>query len=339
MTPSGLSALLDRFGPLRAGVVGDFAVDCYYTLQTETGETSLETGLPVFWGGQMRTAPGGAGNVVQNLAALGVGSIRAFGAVGPDVFGRELRYLLDRAGVDTTGLLTVNTDWDTCVYTKPLRHGTEQNRLDFGTHNRLPAAPFDRLLAALEGALPALDVLIINQQFPNPLLNVDRTVRLNALLRRFPACQVVADMRHVGHCLRQIPLKVNTAELARMLAVPEEPEENEAWCVQSARRLSARLDAPILVTRGAAGMLHVDGPEVAAVAGIALPGPLDPVGAGDTVVAAYAASRGAGAAPAQAIAVANLAAAVTVQKLGQTGTARPPEMLALLERVSQPAQS
>jgi bifunctional ADP-heptose synthase (sugar kinase/adenylyltransferase) len=53
------------------------------------------------------------------------------------------------------------------------------------------------------------------------------------------------------------------------------------------------------------------------------------VGAGDTVVAAFSACIGAGATPAQAIAVANLAAAVTVQKRHQTGTASLPEILNL----------
>lgn len=326
MTDFDLPTLFDRFRTLRAAVIGDFAVDCYYTLQTETGENSLETGLPVHWGGRMQTSPGGAGNVVQNLAALGVGAIRAFGAVGPDAFGRELRHLLQRVNVDTSGLLTVETGWDTCVYTKPMREGREGNRLDFGTQNALSEAVFGQLLAELERALPTLDVLILNQQFPAPLLDAARTVRLNELLLNHPNCQYVADMRHVGHHLRQIPLKVNTAELARMLNVPEASEEDEDWCRQHSRQLAGRLSAPVILTRGAAGILYVDTAESASVAGLPLAGPLDTVGAGDTVVAAYAACRGAGARPPEAIALANLAAAVTVQKLGQTGTANREEI-------------
>jgi sugar/nucleoside kinase (ribokinase family) len=56
--------------------------------------------------------------------------------------------------------------------------------------------------------------------------------------------------------------------------------------------------------------------------------PLDIVGAGDAFLAWLAAGLSAGAAPAEAGALANLAAAVTVEKLNQTGTASPDEILA-----------
>lgn len=85
----------------------------------------------------------------------------------------------------------------------------------------------------------------------------------------------------------------------------------------------------MLITRGPAGVLYLDDIGMHQVEGLPLQGELDTVGAGDTVVATWAACIGAGATPAQALEVANLAAAVTVQKLAQTGTASLPEILAL----------
>jgi len=55
------------------------------------------------------------------------------------------------------------------------------------------------------------------------------------------------------------------------------------------------------------------------VPGIEILGPVDPVGAGDSFLAATAASVAGGATPAEAAEIGNFAAAVTVQKLQQTG--------------------
>ena len=330
MTYSELTELFAQLAHLRIGVVGDFAVDFYYEVQKTTGETSLETGLDVHWGRCPRTAPGGAGNVVQNLAALGVGRVSTFGGVGDDLFGREMRALFDALRVDTTHLRTMAPGWDTCTYTKPLRPTGEDHRLDFGTHNRVTDADFTALLAGLESALPSLDALILNQQFPNPLLDEARLNRLQEVLARFPAVRVVADLRDFGRAVRGATLKVNTAELARLLGTP--PADNGETCVTQARWLHDLTGGPVAVTRGAEGILYVDDRETVAVSGLPLTGPLDPVGAGDTVVAALTAALAAGASPAQALHLANRAAAVTVRKLGQTGTASPDEILALSRR-------
>jgi bifunctional ADP-heptose synthase (sugar kinase/adenylyltransferase) len=63
--------------------------------------------------------------------------------------------------------------------------------------------------------------------------------------------------------------------------------------------------------------------------GLQLDGKIDPVGAGDTFLSCFAANISAGASMNAAAFVANVAAAVTAQKLFQTGTANPEEILAL----------
>ena len=85
----------------------------------------------------------------------------------------------------------------------------------------------------------------------------------------------------------------------------------------------------MFVTRGARGILTVAGTGVHLVPGIQVLGKTDTVGAGDTVTAALALCLGAGCSPAEAAGFANLAAAVTVQKIFQTGTASPEEVLAV----------
>lgn len=329
MTAADINALFQRVSTVKVGVIGDFALDLYFTLQTHTGERSLETGRDVFWGSSPNASLGAAGNVVQNLAALGVGSIQAVGCVGDDLFGREMRHLFAKLGVHRKYLHTHTGQWDTCLYTKPNLNGQEANRIDFGTANTLPDPVFADLLAGLEQLLPTLDVLVVNQQFANPLLSKGRVSLLNHLIARFPTVQFVADMRDVGKLIRGATLKVNTAELAKFLNVdlPDQPDMD--WCIRHGNAFRQQSEGPLLITRSQVGILYIDQYETQSVEGLPLPGELDPVGAGDTVVATWAACRGAGATPAQALEMANLAAAVTVQKLNQTGTATLPEILAL----------
>lgn len=329
MTTSEINALFQRFATINVGVIGDFALDLYFTLQTQTGERSLETHRDVFWGSRPRASLGAAGNVVQNLVALGVANCRVIGCVGNDLFGREMQYLLNSLGVDTQYLHTLDTGWDTCLYTKPNLNGQEANRIDFGVANQLSDALFANLMTGLEEALADLDVVVINQQFANPLLNKDRMDVVNDLMIRFPNVRFLADMRDVGTLVRGATLKVNTNELANFLTidVPESPDLD--WCVCHGNAFREQSGGPLLITRGEEGILYLDDQETQFVKGLPLRNELDTVGAGDTVVAAWAACLGAGATPAEAVQIANLAAAVTVQKLNQTGTASLPEILAL----------
>ncbi|GAB4056165.1 bifunctional heptose 7-phosphate kinase/heptose 1-phosphate adenyltransferase [Spirosoma litoris] len=329
MTSTAIQTLFQRFAGLKVGVIGDFAIDLYFTLQTQTGETSLETGLDVFWGSKPRAFLGAAGNVVQNLVALGVSDIQAIGCVGNDLYGREMQHLFQSMGVKTQYLHVIDSDWDTCLYTKPNQAGKEANRIDFGIANKLDEAVFANVINGLEQALENLDVLIINQQFANPLLTEARVKMLNELMPRFPNVRFLVDMRDVGKLTQRATLKVNTAELAKFLGIdaPEHPELD--WCVQQGNLFREQSQGPLLITRGQAGILYLDDQETKLVEGLPLQGELDTVGAGDTVVATWAACIGAGASPQEALTVANLAAGVTVQKLHQTGTASLTEILAL----------
>lgn len=332
--PDELLPLFGRMARLKVGVIGDFALDLYFTHDNQTGEQSLETGLDVHWAHQPTASLGAAGNVVQNLLALGVRQVWAIGCVGPDLFGREMHHLFRQQGVQTDYLLMANEGWDTCVYTKPMQGQTEANRIDFGNHNTLSESLFAQLLDALNHLLPQLDVLIVNQQFTRPLLTPDRIGPLNDLIRQHPSVCYVADLRASGLLMRGVTLKVNTAELSRFLHLAPSDAPALDWCIRHGTTLARQIGGPVVVTRGEAGILYVGPDAVWSVAGLALPGPLDTVGAGDTVVATLAAALSAGADPPQSLTVANLAAAITVQKLGQTGTATPPEIQQLLTTYS-----
>jgi len=277
MQESEIRFILEKVSNLRVGVIGDFAVDLYYDLQKETEEFSLETRQQVWWGSQPRTSLGAAGNVVQNLAALGVASIKVFGAIGQDLYGREMLHLMQSLQVNTAGLRIQDGTWDTCTYTKPLHEQAELNRIDFGTHNSLADTAFEETLKSLRTQLSQLDVLIINQQFESPLITKERVEQLNGLISIFPKVFILADMRAFGMALRGATLKVNTEELARLLDVKGFATWTFEECAFYGRQLSSQILGPVLITRGEEGIQYIQDGMVHQSAALHLTNELDTV--------------------------------------------------------------
>src|ERR1700742_2974078 len=95
---------LEKLAAARVAVFGDFCLDAYWLLDSAAPETSVETGLPIRRVRTQRYSPGGAGNVVANLLAIGVKQVHAIGAVGDDLFGKELLRILSAPGAVTSGI-------------------------------------------------------------------------------------------------------------------------------------------------------------------------------------------------------------------------------------------
>lgn len=330
-----IAAALDNISCGSVAVVGDFCLDVYWMINSAAGEPSVETGLVTKPVHSQRYSPGGAGNVVMNLLALGVPKIHVFGVVGDDPFGRELHRLLEIPHIDLGGLIVQPQDWHTQVYVKPHLDGKESNRIDFGDFNQLSDASAESLLQKLEAALPHLSVVLINHQVAGSLHNSEllRT-KLNGLIERFPRVCFIVDSRGFHEAYPNAVHKLNEDEVLKQCGRSREPGEilplHEV--VQQAMSLRAHWKAPLVVTRGENGCLVIDGDEPKQIFGVQLLGKVDPVGAGDTFVSTLAAVTASGSNLAAAAFVANLAAAVTAQKLFQTGTASPSEILELGSR-------
>jgi sugar/nucleoside kinase (ribokinase family) len=309
--------MLDRIARVRVAVCGDFCLDAYWMLDPRGGEISAETGLRAQAVGQHHYSLGGAANVVANVAALGPASVRAIGVVGDDVYGRELLRQLRELGADTAGMIIQPRQFDTVTYGKRYGADGEAPRIDFGFFNRRSEDTDRAILAHLRQALEKCDAVAFNQQVPGSLSDTFLG-GLNALVGAFPDNVVVCDSRHYGARIVNGHRKTNEIEAAGLGGA-------------FAARLHAGSGKPVFVTRGARGILTIDAEGEHVAPGIPLSGPIDNVGAGDTVTAALALCLGAGFPPAEAAGFANLAAAVTVQKIRQTGTASPEEVLAMAE--------
>ena len=324
--------ILDRIARVTVAVCGDFCLDAYWMLDPRGGEISAETGLRAQAVGKHYYSLGGAANVVANLAALRPAGIRAIGVIGPDIFGRELLDQLHRLGVDTSAMVVQERGFDTVTFGKRYAGDTEQPRVDFGFFNQRSRDTDAAILSHLRLAIEQCDAVIFNQQVPGGLGDV-YIDGLNSLFDTYPDRTVVLDSRHYGERFRHIHRKTNDVEAARLNGVTLEQAIHPG--LPDLRTFAARLHAdsgkPVFITRGARGILTLDGTGAHVAPGIQVLGKTDTVGAGDAVTSALALCLGAGVAPAEAAAFANLAAAVTVRKLFQTGTASPDEVLAVSE--------
>jgi bifunctional ADP-heptose synthase (sugar kinase/adenylyltransferase)/phosphoglycolate phosphatase-like HAD superfamily hydrolase len=329
MKEQRIKEILARIKKVNIAVYGDFCLDAYWILDLAGSERSVETGRQGRAISKHYYSLGGASNVVANLSALEPKSIQVIGVIGDDIFGRELTRQLHRLKVDTTYLVVQKENFDTVTFGKPYLEGNEQPRIDFGFFNRRTEATDKALLDGIRHALQAADALIVNQQVPGSITNESFIDQANSLFEKFSDRVALLDTRHYGQKFKFICRKTNDLEAARLNGVSVNLDDviDLPDLVRYGQNLYRRFNKPVFLTRGPRGILTVDSEGVHQAPGIQLLKKLDPVGAGDTVTSALALCLGAGVPPAEAAEFANFAAAVTVQKLFQTGTASGAEIL------------
>ena len=86
MTLERLQELFARFEGLRITVAGDLFLDRWYEIDTALNEPSVETGITAYQVVKKRSAAGAAGTVINNLSAMGVGTIRCTSQVATTGF-------------------------------------------------------------------------------------------------------------------------------------------------------------------------------------------------------------------------------------------------------------
>ncbi len=332
LTRQEIVSTLENVSEVSVAVIGDFCLDIYWIIDRSASEISIETGLPTEPVRLQRYTPGGAGNVVINLAALGVQQVYAVGVLGNDPFGRELKRLLDGSRINTDGLISQGEGWATHTYLKPCADSQELSRIDHGNFNCLSKTVEDELFAKLEGILAKVSVVLINHQVTASIHDSKSfRQRLEQVINRHPELTFIIDARGYHEAYPKAIHKLNEQEVMRACGKTVDAGEGVSLeeLIQQAKLLYERWKSPLIVTRGARGCVVFSGDDPRQIFGIQLPGRLDPVGAGDTFSSALAATISTSANLTAASAVANIAAAITARKILQTGTASPDEILEL----------
>ncbi len=359
MNKTRLAELLQKFPSLHILVVGDFFLDKYLSIEPALSEISLETGLEAYQVVEIRHSPGAAGTVVSNLRAMEL-QVSVLGVIGQDGEGFDLRQGLLQRGVNIEALIE-RPDRFTPTYIKPMLRanksktppGTlveqELNRLDIKNRRPLPPEAENAVISQLERLVPTVEGVIIADQVQEQNCGLI-TGRVRAALARlaeaYPAKILAADSRACIGKFERVIIKPNIHEARAALQASNRaaltqsetgPQADFSPTVQApdddlavARRCGTALfkknQRPVFVTLGERGVLAVTSAGVEHIPGLPIRGEIDIVGAGDSVMAGLIAGLCAGGTTKEAAIIGNMAASITIQQLGTTGTASPAQL-------------
>jgi D-beta-D-heptose 7-phosphate kinase/D-beta-D-heptose 1-phosphate adenosyltransferase len=304
-----------NFGESQILVVGDLMVDEYLWGHIE--RISPEAPVPVLKVVRNEATLGGAGNVVRNLRALGVG-VKVCGVVGEDQTGAEIKGLLGDLEVDTRGIICDPSRKSTRkVRLMSLEHGRQVFRMDEETAQDVSGHIEDQLITQIEKAVLGARAILCSDYLKGVLTR--RVLNfVFELARKNGIVSVVGPKdSNVQKYRGATILMPNQRELAQLT---QTVMDGNGWLTDSARRLveNLKLEA-VVVTRGgdgmslfettAQGLRRVDIPTMAKSV-------YDVTGAGDTAISVLVATLAARTSLSCAVYLANLAAGIKVGKRG-----------------------
>ena len=322
-TTRRLKGLVRRFGDVRVLVVGDLMLDRF--VWGRVSRISPEAPVPVVQVAREDARPGGAGNVVTNLAALG-GRAAACGIVGRDEAGRGLVAALRGLGASTDGVVAASGA-PTTQKTRIIAHSQQVVRLD---REERPAADGRAARQVRDWVLERrkrFDVLVVSD-YGKGVVTRELLAGLAAAHRQAPFTWLVDPKRENFDYYRRVSLvKPNREEAAAAAGV----EIRDAESLREAgRRLLEKWEADaVLLSRGEEGMALFKRGGALREFPTAAREVFDVTGAGDTVIATCALALGAGGTLEEATILSNHAAGVVVGKVG-TATVSAAELTAAL---------
>jgi rfaE bifunctional protein kinase chain/domain len=330
MTSRRFTAITCKYPSLRIAVVGDYSLDRYLEIDPRLNERSIETDRVVHNVTHVRSQPGSAGTIVNNLSALGIGTIYPIGFCGNDGEGFELTAALkDLSNVDSSWFIKTNQR-HTFTYCKPLvirpnQSPKELNRLDTKNWTPTPPSVERKLIANIQQAAESVDAIILMDQVDIADTGVITRGVIDAI-NTFTTEQsehsplILGDSRRGLREFPPIVFKMNRDELnlltGRIASGRLDTVKRQAVAV------AKKNGRPVFITMAEKGILGVDAQGNSThLPALPVKGEIDIVGAGDAVTANLTASLAAGGTLQESISLANAAAHLVVHQLGTTGTA------------------
>jgi rfaE bifunctional protein kinase chain/domain len=336
MNAARFKAITERYRQLRIAVVGDFCLDRYLEIDPARTETSIETGLEVYNVARVRSQPGAAGTIVNNLVALEIGEIYAVGFSGDDGEGFELRRALQSlAGVKLDHFITT-AECRTFTYCKPLviepsGPPRELNRLDSKNWSPTPLELQRELAARIAKLAPQVDAFIVMDQVDEPETGAATNLVCQAVhlaTRERPSLVTLGDSRRGVQHLPPMGMKMNAAELARLSGAAHSGIDDVRCQAEALSKSSGQTVFVTLAEQGIVGAMV--GNTAEHVGAHPVRGPIDIVGAGDSVTANLTSALAAGANVREAMELAMAGASIVIHQLGTTGVASVADLAKML---------
>ncbi|ACL04515.1 rfaE bifunctional protein [Desulfatibacillum aliphaticivorans] len=312
------------FSSCRVLVVGDMMIDEY--LWGEVSRISPEAPVQVVEVKKTTSTLGGAGNVVNNLTALGA-KVSVAGVMGGGKAGDLLNGKLTALGVNTEGLL-VDQGRATTRKTRVIGANQQMLRIDRESKQEISEEQVQAIVRFAQNQIPQCDLVIAS--------DYGKGVLTRSLME-----ELAKICKTAGKALIVDPKGMDYSKYKGATCItPNKKEASQASGVEikdqaSLERAAAKLleiagAEKILITLGKDGMaLFSPGEEPFRVHAQARQ-VFDVSGAGDTVISVLGLSLAAGASYKTAAALANTAAGIVVAKVG-TATVDQAELKAQLQ--------
>jgi D-beta-D-heptose 7-phosphate kinase/D-beta-D-heptose 1-phosphate adenosyltransferase len=291
-------------------VVGDFMLDRF--IWGSVTRISPEAPVPVVHMTSEDHRAGGAGNVVNNIAALG-SRATACGIVGTDGPARELLRLLQGIGADVSGLLT-SRGVVTTQKTRIIAHQQQVVRVDRETREEFDTRILARLARYVVSRIRKHSAVIVSDYGKGVICDALLDA-LAARQERDPFLWVIDPKRPNFTRYRKASLvKPNVQEASAASGI----EITDTRSLSAAgHRLLKRWDSEaVLISRGEDGMSLFKRQGPVRHFPTAARDVYDVTGAGDTAVSACALTLAAGGTLEEATVMANIAAGVAVARVG-----------------------
>jgi len=308
-----LNLLEGGFGQLKVLVIGDIMLDRY--IHGEVERISPEAPVPVIRHAQRYERAGGAANVAMNLAGLGCQTFLS-GFWGNDAEQGELLAILDRAGVDTVGV--VSSSLPTISKTRIVGRMQQLLRLDIESRDLPPALEAQRLLERTTELVTKVHAVILSDYAKGAL----STALCEAVIRaaRTAGVPILADPKTPDFSKYSGATSVcpNLGELSQATGISAHHTEE---LLAAGQALVAEHDFQFLTVTMSEKGISVLRPASQGTSGV-YHSPararevFDVSGAGDTVIATLTACLAAGLQVESAVELANLAAGIVVGKVG-----------------------
>lgn len=267
---------------------------------------SPEAPVPVMEVSSRDTRPGGAGNVVLGLQALGA-KVYAAGRVGEDALGKKLLALLEPAD---TSLIHREEEYETPVKNRLIAGGQQLIRIDQETLKSLSPSLEKRLIKDLEKILPQVQIVAISDYgkgFLSKALLQEVIERANAL--KIPSIVDPKGLdftKYRGATL----IKPNVSEAFLATKSPPHTPIDEV-----AEKLFSFTDT-LVITRSEEGMSVFERGKSRFDYPANVHKVRDVTGAGDTVLAVFCLGLSCGFGVHFCAQLANIAASISVEKIG-----------------------
>jgi D-beta-D-heptose 7-phosphate kinase/D-beta-D-heptose 1-phosphate adenosyltransferase len=308
--------VIEKVRNLPVMVVGDVMLDRY--IWGAVDRIAPEAPVPVVLVKKKEDRLGGAGNTVRNLRALGL-QVDLCGFIGDDEEGQTVLRLLAEEQIGRDGVI-VDSSVPTISKTRVIAHNQQVVRIDreeVGLKHEALRSGFDALV---DSKIDAAKVVIISDYGKGAISE--------SLLKRFEEASKSGRLSRSLRPLMLDPHPRNYALYSGATAVkPNRKEAEEASGIKIKNKQDAIKAAQIVLERWKSEILVLSLAEDGML--VATAGGTDPIlidtaakkvadvsGAGDAVVAVFAAAMGVGASLRVAGDLANIAAGIVVGEVG-----------------------